>query len=449
MKKLLLIIGLCTSFNVSADFNSALDLYSAGDYKTAFAEFSTMAEVGEKRSQFNLGVMYYYGQHVEKDINKAYAWMKLATQSDTAKENEIKTFNTIAGKIKDIKEANAEFDKVNSRYSTQVLLDKLYPVLVIADNKNGFDATPDKIVEPKFPKKALYKGVGGWVRFQFDLDKQGTPRNIQLLDSFPEMLFVKNSMKAVEKWKFKPALNEKNEPIAKEAMRYTMEFKIVGAGETRVKKKLYQDTTQKALNGDANSQFTIGFWDKKLGSPDNINPNEWFLKAAMQGHPSAQFELGRSLVYGQGCQTDKSKGIEWLTRSASSGQESAKLLLGSLAMRFKDLESQKRALRYLNDVKELSASARLDYAWMLAISPFDEISDPKKAIELSETFDSKIFKDDATLYEIQAAAYAAMGNFRKAIDLQEEALEEAEDMKADVEDIEQHLAMYKKKQKWF
>jgi uncharacterized protein len=449
MKRWLLILGISTSFNTLADFNSALELYSAGDYAVAHKEFLSMAEVGEKRSQFNLGVMYYYGQHVEKDINKAYAWMKLSIQSEASKDNEVEVFKSISSEVNNKKEAENEFEKLNENYSTQVLLKKLYPVLIVAENTNGFDAVPVNVFEPKYPKEALYKGLEGWVRFQFDLDKQGTPRNIQLFDSFPEKIFVKNSMKAIKHWKFEAAKNEANQPISRESLRYTMQFKIVGAGDRKIEENLYQETSQKALDGDANAQYAIGYWDKKIGSPNNINPNEWFLKAAMQGHPSAQYELGRSLVYGQGCQTDKTKGIEWLNRSASNGQDNAKLLLGSLAMKFSDLASQKRALKYLDDVKELSAPTRLSYVWMLATSPFEEISNPIKAIELTKSFSSKEFKDDATLYEIKAAAYAAMGDFEKAVDLQEEALDEAEDMNADLTDIKKHLVFYKKKKKWF
>ena len=36
---------------VRADFNSALDAYEAQDYKSAFEEFTRLAEIGEKRAQ--------------------------------------------------------------------------------------------------------------------------------------------------------------------------------------------------------------------------------------------------------------------------------------------------------------------------------------------------------------------------------------------------------------
>jgi TPR repeat protein len=66
MKKLLTLLCLVTSLQLQADFRSAMEQYKAENYTKAYNEFMSMAIIGEKRSQFNLGVMYYYGQHVEK-----------------------------------------------------------------------------------------------------------------------------------------------------------------------------------------------------------------------------------------------------------------------------------------------------------------------------------------------------------------------------------------------
>jgi hypothetical protein len=62
---------------------------------------------------------------------------------------------------------------------------------------------------------------------------------------------------------------------------------------------------------------------------------------------------------------------------------------------------------------------------------------------------NQTFNDDITEYEIKAAAYAAMGKFKKAVDLQEEALEEAQDREADQTTILAHLSDYKANKTWF
>jgi len=450
MKKTLPFVIFLFSSIVQADFNSAIQNYQDGKFKAAFDEFLTMAETGEKQSQFNLGVMYFQGQHVEKDINQAYAWLKLATESETSKQSEKNAFERVKSKIENLQQAEKAYLALATQFSTQVLIERLYPELVDTKNGKSFHAVPLKIVNPKYPRKASYSGTQGWVRYKFDVDKLGVPRNIQLLESFPDNVFVRASQKAILKWQFKPALNNDGVAIGQKNVTYKMEFRLSKSAGLELKEGVFEEQLEQAINGDPNAQFNIGYYEKKLRVTEGKeNPNDWFLKAAIQGHPIAQLELGESLIYGQGCEQDKAKGIEWLTRAAHNGQSDARQLLSSVASRINTLESHQKAIDYLKDIKHLTAPTQLSLAWMLAISPFEKISDPSKSLDIVDKMSSKIFTDDITLYEIKAAAYAALGNFKKAVNLQEDALEEAEDREADTESIKAHLASYQKKQKWF
>ncbi|MDX1569980.1 MAG: hypothetical protein R3200_05795 [Xanthomonadales bacterium] len=62
-----------------ADFDSGMSAYRLGDYQRAFKEFREAAIAGDPTAQFNVGVMYYRGEHVERDLVKAYGWIELAT----------------------------------------------------------------------------------------------------------------------------------------------------------------------------------------------------------------------------------------------------------------------------------------------------------------------------------------------------------------------------------
>ncbi len=449
MKKLLL-ISILFSTVTFADFHSAIDSYERGEYATAYDEFLSMAQTGEKQSQFNLGVMFYQGQHVEKNLNKAYAWLKLATEGDTVGEQENKIFKIVTSEITALERAEQEYKRISDKYSTQSLLDTLYPEFISPENGGAFDAKPIKIVQPKYPRKAALKGVQGWSRFSFDLDKHGVPRNIQLLESFPGDVFTLTSLRAIKKWRFNTIANKNGKIIPRQNLLYTLQFRLSNADPIHLKKGVYEKTMARAKKGDFNAQFEIGYWEMKLQvSEGKINPNEWFLKAAIQGHPNAQYELGKSLVYGNGCRQDKAKGLEWLTRSAHNGLGSARQLLASVASKQNTLESQKEAIAYLDGLEKLSAKTQLNLAWMLATSPFAKIADPKKSLEIVDNMSWKNFSDDITLYEIRAAANAALGRFDKAVDLQEDALDEAEDLDADLTLIKEHLARYQKREKWF
>ena len=62
-----------------ADFDSGMSAYRLGDYQRAFKEFREAAVAGDATAQFNVGVMYYRGEFVERDLVKAYGWIELAT----------------------------------------------------------------------------------------------------------------------------------------------------------------------------------------------------------------------------------------------------------------------------------------------------------------------------------------------------------------------------------
>ncbi len=56
--------------------------YEDGKYKRAFKLYQQLAkDAGDGFAQYRLGVMYYFGQHVEQDIVSAYAWSYLAAES--------------------------------------------------------------------------------------------------------------------------------------------------------------------------------------------------------------------------------------------------------------------------------------------------------------------------------------------------------------------------------
>jgi len=65
MLKLLPLILIFSTLPVfAADFDKGYTAYKSGDYSAAITEWKPLAEQGDARTQFNLGVMYEYGQGV-------------------------------------------------------------------------------------------------------------------------------------------------------------------------------------------------------------------------------------------------------------------------------------------------------------------------------------------------------------------------------------------------
>lgn len=62
----------------AASYESGWYAYSAGDYDTARREWLPLAENGDARSQYQIGLMHLKGQGVEADAASALKWFRLA-----------------------------------------------------------------------------------------------------------------------------------------------------------------------------------------------------------------------------------------------------------------------------------------------------------------------------------------------------------------------------------
>ncbi len=66
------------------DFKAGLDAYDRGDFETVLKEWEPLAEQGDARAQFNLGVIYFNGQGVPHDPVKAIDWYRAAADQGYA-----------------------------------------------------------------------------------------------------------------------------------------------------------------------------------------------------------------------------------------------------------------------------------------------------------------------------------------------------------------------------
>ena len=75
---------LMSSGMVAADYYDGLQAYNSGDFKTALAEWTPLAEQGNASAQYNLGVMYHKGQGVLKSDKTAVKWFSLSGEQGHA-----------------------------------------------------------------------------------------------------------------------------------------------------------------------------------------------------------------------------------------------------------------------------------------------------------------------------------------------------------------------------
>ena len=75
---LLAVVVVLVAAPACTNSKTGVDAYEKGDYATALKEFRPLAERGDARAQFRLGVMYTMGQGVPQDDKEAARWYRLA-----------------------------------------------------------------------------------------------------------------------------------------------------------------------------------------------------------------------------------------------------------------------------------------------------------------------------------------------------------------------------------
>lgn len=83
--RLLFVLLICVSLVAGGcgDRKTAIEAFDAGDYITAYKLFKPRAEAGDSEAQNYLGVHYYLGLGVKRDLRQALQWYeKAAIQGD-------------------------------------------------------------------------------------------------------------------------------------------------------------------------------------------------------------------------------------------------------------------------------------------------------------------------------------------------------------------------------
>jgi len=107
--------------------------------------------------------------------------------------------------------------------------------------------------------------------------------------------------------------------------------------------------------GNAEAQFSVGLRIANEGEvPDYLQAAQWYLKAADQSHPLAQFNLGLMYDRGQGVPHDPALSMAWIGKAANLGDAGAQYLLGMRQNRLS-----------LAETPELALESRIEaYKWL-------------------------------------------------------------------------------------
>ena len=94
----------------------------------------------------------------------------------------------------------------------------------IGMNQDG-DIQPIVRIEPRFPSTAARKGIEGWVKLSFSVNKLGGVEDVTVVESKPRRIFDKEAKRAVKKWKYKPKVVD-GVALIRKGIEVHLEFKL-------------------------------------------------------------------------------------------------------------------------------------------------------------------------------------------------------------------------------
>ncbi|MDP5135189.1 energy transducer TonB [Rheinheimera baltica] len=439
----LMLLWCALSWQAHADFPTAKSLFEQQEYALAKPQLETLAELGHLEAQFLMSRMYAEGLGVEPDVNLAYAWALIARERNHPLAE--KQYRELRTKLPSRMEGKEVFTSLNKQFGKDALDGNLYPTAnryVVKNNRVKVISQQD----PEFPNYFERAGVSAWAVVHYDITEDGITDNINIVASFPVDAITEYVQEAVQSWRFEPPKDIYGDAIRLEMQSHTFQIKASSGSKSRKfdrENEEYLEAILAAAKAEsAKYQYLYGLLIENRIVTDT-DALSWYLQAAINGYPQAQYKLAQCLVSGNGCDRDQNKAVNWLAISADSGDPKAAYLLAQELLDSNNVNyNPRKAAGYLEvaALKEYMP-AIAEYAALLAMSDDPTLHDPQKAIRLAEQ-GRTIDANNPNLLSTLGVAFIELGQQGRGESMLRQAVEEARKRNWTIENFEDLLADY-------
>jgi TPR repeat protein len=257
------------------------------------------AEAGDAKSQYALGLDYYSGFAVGKDLAEAVKWFSKSAEQGNAEAEEslAECYQTGNGVGKDPVEAAkwyriaAEQGEITAQYNLGLSYDR--GVGVEKDSGEAF----------KWFQKAADRGDAG--------------SELELFFAYSSGDGISENPKKALMWLFK-AVNQGN-ATAEASLGDEYKYGVGGLGQDN--KQAFKWFMKAADQGNAMGEEGVaGCYEFGVGTlQDTVEACQWYQRSAMQGYFPAQCGLGLMYLRGKGVLKNEVQGMAWLYLAAANG----------------------------------------------------------------------------------------------------------------------------------
>tara|TARA_R110002126_G_scaffold43555_28_gene124989 strand:- start:6593 stop:7960 length:1368 start_codon:yes stop_codon:yes gene_type:complete len=437
-------IAICFSGYTLADFPTAKSLFDKQEYQLAKPRLEKLAELGHLEAQFLVSKIYAEGLGTPVDVNKAYAWTLIARDREHPEAAD--QYLALRRKLDSRRDGKDMYNELSSKHGKDALFGNLYPIANRFVVNSANKIKPIKQDEPTYPNYFERSGVSAWAVVHYDINEDGNVENAKVIASFPIEGIDEFVLAAVNNWRFEPPRDLYGDTMRLEMQSHSFQIKANQGAQQRRFKRDNQEYID-AIAAAAKAEFAEYQYLYAVLAESNIvkteNPLEWYQKAAINGHQTAQYRLAQCLITGNGCEKDRSKAVNWLAVAAEGGNPKAAYLLAQELLDSNNVNfDPRKAARYL----ELAAlqeymPAIADYASLLALSDDPQLHNPNKAISLAEQ-GRAIDPNHPDLLSTLGVAFIELGQQGRGEAMLQQAINEARKRNWAVENFEDLLLDY-------
>ena len=84
---------------------------------------------------------------------------------------------------------------------------------------------PSVRIEPDYPENAKQRGITGWVTFRFTVARDGSVKDVEIVDAQPKRVWDAATLRAVLSWKYQPAIRD-GRPVEQTGLMVTYHFEL-------------------------------------------------------------------------------------------------------------------------------------------------------------------------------------------------------------------------------
>jgi TPR repeat protein len=188
----------------------------------------------------------------------------------------------------------------------------------------------------------------------------------------------------------------------------------------------YERGTAAAEDGDAKAQYELGcYYASGIELATNhTEAVKWWRKSAEQGYAPAQNNLGVCYTEGLGVTPDYGLAMSWFRKAAEQNDAQGQCNLGICYDKGQGVVKDKaEAVRWYQKAARGGApKAFNNLAWILATSDDPAIRNGPSALSLAKKGVAATERKNPSALDTLAAAYAASGEFEKAVNAELEAI---------------------------